>query len=61
VGIHRQARAGELGFLTFEEIYNDLKDKTILHIDVLCILESQFWKVRVGVSGFGHSKIFDMT
>jgi hypothetical protein len=39
-GIHRQTRAGELRFLTFEEFRNDLKDKNHVCIEVLCILES---------------------
>jgi hypothetical protein len=32
MGIHRQARAGEFGFLTFKEIGNDSKDKKIVYI-----------------------------
>ncbi len=28
------------------------KQENRIHIEVLCILESQLWKVRVGVSGF---------
>jgi hypothetical protein len=52
MGIHRQAMAGVMGFLTFEEIWNDSKKKKNVHIEVFCMLESQFSKVRVGVSGF---------
>ncbi len=29
MGIHLQARAGEFGFLTFEENWNDSKEKKI--------------------------------
>jgi hypothetical protein len=48
-----QARAGELGFLTCEENWNDSKDKkNVVQIEVLCILETHWWKVTVGVSGF---------
>ncbi len=60
VGIHRQARAGELGLLIFEDKMT-WKTKSIVHIEDLCVLKKHWWKVRVGVSGFWHSKIFDMT
>ncbi len=39
--IHRQARVGELGFLTFKEIWNDSKDKKIVFI----LKSSVSWKV----------------
>ncbi len=32
MGIRRQARVGVSGFLTFEEIWNDSKDKKIVYI-----------------------------
>jgi hypothetical protein len=41
VRIHRQARSGELEFLTFEEIRNDSKDKKIVYI----LKSSVSWKV----------------
>jgi hypothetical protein len=43
VGIHRQARVEELGFLTFEEISNNSKDKKIVYI----LKSSVFLKVIV--------------
>ncbi len=39
--IHRQTRLEELGFLTFEKIWNDSKDKKILYI----LKSSVSWKV----------------
>ncbi len=40
MGIYRQAMAGVMGFLTFEEIWNDSKDK-----EIMCILKSSVsWK-----------------
>jgi hypothetical protein len=47
VGIQSQARAGELGFLTFEEIQNDSKDKKILYI----LKSSVSWKTLVKSKG----------
>jgi hypothetical protein len=32
MGIHRQAMTGVMGFLTFEGIWNDSKDKKIMYI-----------------------------
>jgi hypothetical protein len=44
---------GVMGFLTFEEIWNDSKKQEhCVYIEVLYILERQFWKVKAGVSGF---------
>ncbi len=39
-GIHLQARAGEFGFLTGEEKWNDWKDKKILYV----LKSSVSWK-----------------
>jgi hypothetical protein len=41
MGIHRQAMAGVMGFLTFEEIQNNSKNKNIVYI----LKSSVSWKV----------------
>jgi hypothetical protein len=41
-----------LDFLQVKKIEMTWKTKTIVNIEVLCILERHWWKVRVGVSGF---------
>jgi hypothetical protein len=41
MGIHRQAMTGVMGFLTFEEILNDSKNKKIVYI----LKSSISWKV----------------
>ncbi len=41
MGIHGQAMAGVMGFLTFEEIWNDSKKQNIVYI----LKSSLSWKV----------------
>ncbi len=53
MGIHRQSHGGSNGV---SDIWINLKwlkkQENRVHIEVLYILESQFWTVRAGVSGF---------
>ncbi len=56
ISLHGNSVASQGGRIWISYIWRKLKwlqrQKNIVHIEVLCILERHWWKVRAGVSGF---------